>query len=302
LTPERGNRSLELATSLLWFWLKRGYFREGQAWMERALSVPTSTPPAIRAKALMCLGSRTFFQGDFGRTRTLMKESAAIGRTAGDISVAGFALGIGALAALEAGDIAECARLAADGQAAARASVTPWAQGPSLACLAYLAMGEGDYERAGRPQEEVLELSRQQGDTWGMGIVLFDLALLRVVQHRHAEARALCTEGIVLCREFGDRRGIAWCLGILSAADGAEGHALRAARLRGAMEGLLESLGAPIQPSFHRWIGDRHLDALKQSLGDTVLQAASAAGRAMSLTQAIEFGLEVATHRPIATS
>ena len=72
-----------------------------------------------------------------------------------------------------------------------------------------------------------------------MGISLSDLALLRVVQQRHAEARALCAEGLGLYQEFGDRRGIAWCLGILSGVEAAEGQTLRAARLRGAMEGLL---------------------------------------------------------------
>ena len=121
-----------------------------------------------------------------------------------------------ALAALELGDFAECARLATEGQAAARASTTPFVQGPALACLAYLAMHEGDLDRAGRLHEEVLDLVSPAGDKWGMGITLFDLALLRVVQQRHDEARALCAEGIALSQEFGDRRGIAWCLGILS--------------------------------------------------------------------------------------
>ncbi len=100
---------------------------------------------------------------------------------------------------------------------------TPWMQGPALACLAYLAMHEGDFDRAGRLHEEVLEWSRRQGEKWAMGITLFDLALLRVVQQRHAEARALCAEGIVLYQEFGDRLGIAWCLGILSGSRGRGG-------------------------------------------------------------------------------
>ena len=65
----------------------------------------------------------------------------------------------------------------------------------------------------------------------------------------------LCSEGIVLYQDFGDRLGIAWCLGILSTgAEAADGHPLRAARLRGAMEGLLESVGAPVQASYKRWI------------------------------------------------
>jgi hypothetical protein len=157
-------------------------------------------------------------------------------------------------------------------------------------------MHEGDLDRAGRLHEELLEMGRRQGEKWAMGIVLFDLALLRVVQGRHAQARSLCAEGIVLSQESADRRGIAWCLGILSAAEAADGRALRAARLRGAMEGLLESVGAPVQESFNRLIGDRDLDAMKGSLGESVLRAALAEGRAMSLSQAVQFGLEDAAN------
>jgi len=222
----------------------------------------------------------------------LLDESATLGRAAGDLSVVGFSLGMMAVAMLELDDIAGGVRIAAEGQVAGRASTTPWIQGPSLACLVYIAMHEGDFDRAGQLHEEALELARRQGEKWGMGISLFDLALLRVVQQRHAEARALCAEGIALHEEFGDRRGVAWCLGILSGAEAADGHALRAARLRGAMEGLLESVGAPIQVSFNKWIGDRYLDAMKGSLGESVFEAALAEGRTMSLSRAIQFGLE----------
>jgi hypothetical protein len=208
------------------------------------------------------------------------------------LSVVGFSLGMMAVAALELGDIEEAERIATEGQAAGRASTTPWVQGPSLACLAYLAMHERDFDRAGQLHEDALELSRRQGEKWGIGISLFDLALLRVVQQRHAQARALCAEGIALYEEFGDRRGVAWCLGILSGAEAADGHALRAARLRGAMEGLLESVGAPVQASYTRWIGDRYLDAMRDCLGESVFHAALADGRTMSLSRAIQLGLE----------
>jgi non-specific serine/threonine protein kinase len=291
-TPERAVRSMELAVALCWFWLKRGYFREGQVWLERTLTNGPGASPVLRARTLMALGFVTFFQGDFDRSRALVEESAALGRTEGELSVVAFSLGVGALAALERGDVAECARLAAEGQAAARASATPWIQGMAVACLAYLAMHEGDFDRAVLLHEEVLDWSRRQGEKWAMGITLFDLALLRVLQQRHDEARTLSAEGIGLYREFGDRRGIAWCLGILSATEAAEGRTLRAARLRGAMEGLLESVGAPIQVSFNHFIGDRSLDVMRASLGDSGFQTAFAEGRSMPLSRAIQLGLE----------
>ena len=296
LAAARGDQSLELAAALSFFWMKRSYFREGQQWLERALSASNNASPALRAKALMGLGTMTFFQGDYPRTRAILEESATLGRTAGDLFVVAFSRGISAMAALEIGDITEAARLAAEGQAAALRSGAPWTRGPSLTCLAYQALYGGDLDRAGQLYEEVLVLVRQQGEKWGMGIALFDLGLLRTVQHRYAQARALCAEGLVLYQEFGDRRGIAYCLGILAGVELAEGHALRAARLRGAMEALLESVGLPVQATYNEWIGDRSFATMKESLGDSEFEAALAEGRNMSLVRAIQFGLEDAAN------
>jgi len=292
--PGRSEQSVEFSTALMWFWLKRSYLREGYERMERTLSAAGPVPVGLRARALVSLGSLTFFRGDFARAQALLEESVAVGHAAGDGSVVAFARGISALAALELGDLAACARLAAEGVAAGRDSTVPLSQGPALSGLAYLAMHEGDLERAGRLHEEILELGRQQGEKWGMGIVLSDLALLRVVQQRHQEARAFCAEGIAIYQELEDSVGIAWCLGILSGVNAGEGRALRAAQLRGAMEGLLESVGAPLQNSYHTWIGDRALDVMKQSLGDGGMHAAIAEGRSMPRARAIEVALEEA--------
>jgi non-specific serine/threonine protein kinase len=295
-TPQRGVQSMELAGALRWFWLKRGHFREGQAWLERALaSGRDAAPPALRAATLTYLGFLTFFQGDCERTQALVEESAAIGGAEGDLTVVAFSLAIGALAALERGDVALCSRLAADAQAAARASAAPVVQAMAISCLAYLAIGEGDFDRAGRLHEEVLDVCRRLGEKWGIGIALSDLSLLRVLQRRHDEARALCAEGIDLHREFDDRRGIAWCLGVLSVTEAAEGRALRGARLRGAMERLLESVGAPIQASFNQLIGDRSVETMRADLGDGAFHAAVSEGRSMPMAKAIQFGLEQET-------
>ena len=169
LAAARGDQSLELAAALSFFWMKRGYFREGQQWLERALSASNNASPALRAKALMGLGTMTFFQGDFARTRALLEESATLGRTAGDLFVVAFSLGISALAALELGDITECATTRRRRAGSGAASGAPWTQGPSLTCLAYQALYEGDLDRAGQLHEEVLVLfaSRERSGAWG---------------------------------------------------------------------------------------------------------------------------------------
>ncbi len=283
-----GPDGLELAARLHWLWLKRAHIAEGQRWLERALARSHAASPARRAQALLALGSLVFMQGDFERAQSLLEESVALARSTGEHSIAALALGVRLLAAAEHGDAAGAARLAADAGAAARRSGIPWLECFSLSYEAYEALHAGDVDRAGELHEKVLALLRGQGEIWSMGIALFDLALLRVVQQRPAEARALCGEAIALGRRLGDQRTIAWCLGVLAGADAVEGRAARAARLRGAMESVLDRIGAPVQPTYNTWIGDRCFGAVQEALGTRGYEQALAEGGAMSLSQALE--------------
>ena len=291
-SADSGCDSLELAAALHWFWLKRAYLAEGQHFLDRALARDTKAASVRRSDALMALGAIVFLEGDFGRAERLLEESAAVANSAGKPWIIAIARGVQTMVAMERDDRAAAARYAAESRTAAQTHGEPWLENFWLTYRAYEALHAGDIDRSGELQERLLELSRAQGDLWGMGIVLFDLALLRVLQHRHAEARDLCAEGIMVGRRFGDQRAIAWCLGIVAGADAADGRPLRAARLRGAMEGLLDGIGASVQPTYNIWIGDRLFGAVQRELGTDAYQEALAAGRAMSLPEAIQYALD----------
>ena len=169
-------------------------------------------------------------------------------------------------------------------------STSPWMQGPSLACLAYHAMHEGNFDRAGRFHEEALDLSRRQGEKWAWE------SRCRISHCFGSYNNATRRPGSCARRASSSTRNSETD----SASPGASGffqepRQRTEARLRGAMEGLLESVGAPVQASYKRWIGDRYLDAMKDRLGDRVFQTTVAEGRTLSLSGAIQFGLEDAT-------
>ena len=290
-SPPRASRGLQLAASLFFFWLKRGFFAEGQMWLERALAAAPSAPASMRAQALIALGNMKFFHGDFRAAQSVLRDGVRVEAAEGEQSLAAFGLGVDAISALQLGDLDEAARLADEGRCGAAAGAAPWMQGPSLSCLAYIALQCGDTARASILHEEALTLFEAQGEKWAMTIVLHDLALLRIVQHRTAEARALCRKNRALCEEFADRRGLGWCLGLLAGADAADGAFARAARLRGAMERVLQSVGAPIQPTYKRWIDEPYFTAARRALGDAAYDAARHEGSAMSMAEAFALGL-----------
>jgi non-specific serine/threonine protein kinase len=286
----RGDRGLELAAALFWFWLKRGHLSEGQQRLELALAVGQESSPSLRAKALVGLWHMTYFQGDYASTSVHMEKSLTLGREANDLWAIAFSLFGQALVAVELEKPERAVELAVESQAAAHASGVPWIQSLPLFVFAYSATQEGDYDRAGMLFEEGLRLHRQTGDKFPMGIALADLAEVRVLQGRHREARELAREGVLVCYEIGDVRGTAWCLESLAVAHAAVGQPARASRLWSASEELLKSVGAFL-PLNYKWGRERYFDDARRALGEGAFQAAASEGRAMSLTQAVEYAL-----------
>jgi non-specific serine/threonine protein kinase len=184
----------------------------------------------------------------------------------------------------------QAVRLALEGQTVALASGDLSLQSLPLFVLAYSAMQEGDYDRASRLLEDALKLTRQTGDSFPIGIALADLALVRVLQGRYGEAREFAGEGVLLCQEVGDRRGTAWCLESLADALAAQGQTVHAARLWGASDELLTSVGFSLPPTY-KWVRDRYFAGARRSLGERAFHAALSEGRAMSLTQAVQYAL-----------
>ena len=89
-----------------------------------------------------------------------------------------------------------------------------------------------------------------------------------------------------LNEDLEDPRGIAWSLDVFAGLFGAEGHVDAAARLWGASDGLLETVGGWLHPIV-KMIRDRYMESVKTSLGRDSFETAVAEGRAMSSGQAI---------------
>jgi len=290
-SPEQRDRALDFATALWWFWVKRGFLAEGRRWLERAVEAAPTLSPSRGARAYSGLANLAYFQGDFASTAIFAMNSVALGREAGDLSSVAFSLGIQTIAAAEAGDVGLAVRLAGECREAARASGDPWTAGPALYVMGYLAIREGDFDKASRIYEEGGK-EHVHEDPWASSIFLSCLVGLRVVQGRHAEANALGARCIAMCQDMEDPVRTAWCLDAIAVAQAAQGRPLRSARLWGASDQLLDS-AAGLLPPTHRWIRDRYFDAAKDALGDAAFQTALSEGRHMSLKQAIQYALEV---------
>ena len=109
--PARHRDTLTLATSLWWFWTKRGYLTEGRQRLERALEVAQHAPDDLQARALVGLVHLASFQGDAEGTRTMTGRALAAARAAGNPWSEAYALAFSAVQEAERGEFARSRQL-----------------------------------------------------------------------------------------------------------------------------------------------------------------------------------------------
>ena len=289
----------------LWlFWGIRGYYDEGRRSMEQALSVEGSVamPASARAKALYVEGMMENYQGDHLSAEVLLEESVSLFRELDDKLGTAYALSNAGFAALGQGQPQKAITLTEEAVDLFLEVDEKWGAAIELGFLAVAWRDQGDHERAKRLAERGLALSREVGERQAISVALNTLATLAQAERDHERARELFEEGLTVSAELGNESDVVHCLEGLASIAGAEGSIVRAARLWGAAEALLEE----IEVGVHTYVPDRSLHqsqvaAARAQLEEAEWTAAWAEGLAMTSERAIEYALEQeATPEPAA--
>jgi excisionase family DNA binding protein len=324
--PGHAGEALRMTGALHWFWYLRGHFSEGRHWLEGALATSAGKPSPARAKALVGAGLLAARQDDYATARDRLREGIGIGRDLGDLASLAYALHFFAMGHLLHSDHAELTALVAESVDLFRQRGDRWGLATALHAFGMVAVVTLRFDEARAPFAESLALYRELGDTWGMARVLHysgeiarfrgdfqgaqelyerSLALYEelghhfsaaitlhnlgyVYQHRGEPLRGLASFAAALSRhvEHGDRTNIGHCLAGIAGTLGALDRPEQAARLFGAADSLLESIGVPIWP-IDKVEHDRHLERVRECLGEHEFAAAYAAGQALPPEQAI---------------
>ena len=118
-----------------------------------------------------------------------------------------------------------------------------------------------------------------------------NLGIVTHLQHESVKAAEWFRASLVQFHSHDDRQGIAACLAGLAATRYTAGRTMQAVQLLGAAEALLETAVHALEP-IHRAEYDRTVAAVRAQLDEAAFAAAWAAGRALSLEQAIAYALE----------
>jgi tetratricopeptide (TPR) repeat protein len=265
------------------------HLREGTDWATKALARGRNAPPLVLARA-MNAGWFCAFHCDFELAGLLGEEALRYARESHDRWTIANSLFSVAMVAVNRGEFEKALASAEEGMALSQAEGDRLLIGRHLVVLGLDAWIRGDYAAARPFFRETLEISRELADEWSIGMTLANLGFITRNVGDCAGARAIHLEGLPLGQRLSDRRGIGWHLVGLAGVEGEQGRAERAARLLGAATALLEAVGSPLPPFLQR----EHDRTLEQAaaLGEGAFAAAWAAGRAMSLEEAVVYALD----------
>jgi predicted ATPase/transcriptional regulator with XRE-family HTH domain len=322
-SPTGSDAELRLAGALWWFWQLRGYWREGRAYLERALArVSRAHLRQAQARALCGAGVLAWLQGDGAKGWGYLEESVAVAGACGDPRAGAHALIFLARAALDQGDYHGARRRAEESVAVCRALPDPWGLALALRQLASAMSGLGDAARDQALLDESLAVARTVGDRWILTTMLIGMGEMARWRAADRQAATFYREALKLARELGNKRYIAVALanlGFVTRDDPytaedcflesltvtvelgnihlsglsliglawarcALGQPGQAAELLGTAQALLES-GGRILDDTDRVDHERTLAAVRHTLGLAAFNTAYDLGRTRSLDQ-----------------
>jgi predicted ATPase len=284
-----------MACALAVFWRRRGYYSEGQGWLERALPhiVSNCLPDSLRASTLQAAGSLAYRKGDWATARQWLKESLDSYQSCGDqTGIARVVFDLGWIA-IEQGDWIEASRLNEESLAIARKVDDQLGMYRAMTNLGWVRLCTGEHDQASALFTEAHKIAYQAGHIKGIAVSLANLGWIALRRDDLASASAQATESLRLCHLLGEREVLAECLEILVVVAVREGNFERATQLSGAAHALWQAL--QVTRSSMQYPTATHGEAvaiLQKGLPEGVFSSIWQKGYEMSLDALVAFALD----------
>ncbi len=291
--PAEAVEGLSMATALQHHWVMTGRFGEGRAWVERLLAqlpAPADDDPVertvARAAGLEVAGRLAVLQGQIDVGRPLLEEALAAATAAGNATWRAHALHGLALASVFWGEPAAALPLLEEALALHRQGTDPFGVPLALVQLATVHATLGGPDRAMACAEECIALSEASSERWCAAMARWVQALVQWQLGHAARARTYARDVLRLKAPFGDRMGMAMSVEVVAWAESEAGRAPEAARLLGAVQAALDSIGASL---FGHLLEDHDgcLARTREGLGDAAFRRAFEEGATMRFDDAV---------------
>jgi predicted ATPase/DNA-binding CsgD family transcriptional regulator len=226
------------------------------------------------------------------RMAKLGEESLRLNRQAGDVQgIAWSLLNLG-MASDDSGDYEQAEEFYAEGLSLARESDSAYECFHFFLSWGWSSLVQGDLQQATRLTEEALELARERGRGFEglLPRAIENVGWAALLGGEPQRAKDRFEKSLTLAKELGDRATIFFSLEGLACVAGANREALRAARILGAAEALMEATGFGFAPQESAMVEPYRARA-RSRLGEAGWDEALAEGRMMSMEAAIDYVL-----------
>ena len=245
---------------------------------------------ASEAANLGNLGNIGRAQGEYTSARTYLEQSLLINRELGNRQFEAGNLGNLGILSKAQGDFESAHTFHEKALAINRQIGSQWGVIINLNNIGVVAQARGDYALARSTLEQALEMNVKLANRASQAAIVGNLALVSQSQGDLASARSLYEQGLMLDRELGNQVGIAGKLEGMADLSVVQAQWIRACRLIGAAEKLMEKINTPIEP-IDRERHDRVVESIRERLGETAFIEAMVEGQAMTVEQAVDFAL-----------
>lgn len=278
--------AVRLAGALRSFWLLRGAWREGRRWLEKALAVSTAIRTAGKAKVLGAASVIAMRQGDPTKARKYLRECLAIARELDNKLFVSLTLGDLGVVAFAEGKIGRSAILCRGGLAIAEVEGDLRGVAIMLQNLGYIALRQGDVAGAAALLDRSLATARRSGDQRGILEAAIGRGMVALEQGQDQAAIDWFEEALVLARNLRHREGVAHYLEARAGQAALRGQATLAARLWGAAETALDTIGVNTWPA-RQWLYAKYQERARSDAEASAFEAAWMEGRALAPEEAV---------------
>ena len=289
-TPDRVEVGLRICQALGWFWYAGGYLREGRSWLERASVLGSDEQGPRLAGLLHTLGILLAQQGRHQQARDLFAKCLRIRRRLGDPAMIAMELNSLGVVYRSLGEPGRAREVLEESISLARDVDDRKRLASALSNLGMLEIDDANTERAVELLTEARECDQARGDRWGVAADDLNLSTAYLLSGRAEEAWARLGKVADETRELGDLDLTLGLLELLGVCAATRGDHARAAGVIGAADGLREREDLPrtdpdqalLAQLLAPWLGEAD---------EAAWDAAAAAGRGLTETQAVELAL-----------
>ncbi|MGY4785799.1 protein kinase domain-containing protein [Rhodococcus opacus] len=291
-TPEGAETGLHIAAALFPYWISRGHLSEGRLWFGRLLGMHSGHPTADRAKALYQASVLAGMQGDIAAEAALLAEGDTVAAAIQDQAVSALAHFAAGCMALYSADPLGAATFFNHAVAASVEENNLFCRITSLLGLEFSSISTGDSTRGSLCHEEMFSLTTEFGERVYRGRSCMTGGWALWMEGNPEGAMAVLKAGLRLSSQVDDQVGVARCLQVMAWVEADQRHAVRAATLLGAADGMWHEIGGPASTFLDKTVYHRECEQwTRRALSEREFQNQLQYGRELGNDEVITFAL-----------